>query len=345
MAPYILLLMFLSCSHGDVLSDLISFARGGGGNFGAASTPDHARPQAPAARSQAPAARPRQRTQSSVAALIPFAELADPSRGTVQLDVPQPKQASPQAAAINRQQLVEASSPPRFAGLPAGSTQVGGGTVNLAPRQKNRPAPLSEIRPPIYMSEDFRNPLNDVNPFRAALPEPVEALQHRFLPGNRPNPVNIQSQNLPVIMVLNDPSIQRGIHNQVVDYDSFTGDIFSQGQQQFSNAQQPDLGRVQADLSHQEALTRHRLALEQAQRVTQQQQLPQQQYQPPQQQQYQQPQQQQYQQPQQQFQPQVNQQQHTHQNPLSRFSIPGIDTLRQYEEELRLAQEALKNLG
>ncbi len=46
---------------------------------------------------------------------------------------------------MNKQQLVESSSPPKFAGLPAGATQVGGTTLSLQPRQRNRPAPLSEV--------------------------------------------------------------------------------------------------------------------------------------------------------------------------------------------------------
>ena len=51
-----------------------------------------------------------------------------------------------QSAAVNRQKLVEASSPPRFAGLPAGSTQVGGRTVNLSTVKRKRPVPLSEVK-------------------------------------------------------------------------------------------------------------------------------------------------------------------------------------------------------
>ena len=49
------------------------------------------------------------------------------------------------APLMSREQLVEASSPPKFSGLPAGATQVGGNTLSLQVRQRNRPAPLSEV--------------------------------------------------------------------------------------------------------------------------------------------------------------------------------------------------------
>jgi len=277
-----------------------------------------------------------------LAAPIPFSEPADPSRGRVQIDVPQPNPSSPQASLMTKQQLIEASSPPKFAGLPAGATQVGGNTLSLQTRQRNRPAPLSEIQAPIFLSETFPNPLNDVNPVRPALAEPVEALQHRFQPGNRPSPINVNQQSLPFLSVLNEPRIEQGIQRQALSYDRFADEVFNvqQGPHNFQNVQQPDLGRVQDDLTHQEALTRHRQALAETQR----QQLQHLANQPIQQQQLQ----QQRFQPQQQPLPQINQQ-HLHPNPLlganSRFAIPGLNTLRQYEDELRLAQEALKSLG
>jgi len=362
---FILCFAFANCD----LQSLINFAGGkglnptGGGQrsagplrqggasvrpaFGAGTQqPVAARP-----RQQPVAARPRQRTP--IESPIPFSVPADPSRGVVALDVPQPKPSAHQPAAVNRQKLVEASSPPKFAGLPAGSTQVGGRTVNLATTQRKRPAPLSEINPPIFLSEDFRSPLNDVNPFSAALPEPVEALQHRFLPGNRPQPLHVQNQNLPVIMALTNPVLQQGIRTQAVDYDRLTGEIFNQGDVQYG--QQQDQGRAQADLSHQDALTRHRQALDlalQQQRQPQQHHQQQNRFQPQQQNQFQPQQQNQFQpqqrpqfqpqQPQQQFQPPTNQQ-HSHAN--SRLAIPGLNKQRQYEEELKFAQEALKALG
>ena len=49
------------------------------------------------------------------------------------------------APLMSREQLIEASSPPKFSGLPAGATQVGGNTLSLQVRQRNRPAPLSEV--------------------------------------------------------------------------------------------------------------------------------------------------------------------------------------------------------
>jgi len=334
MLRYTILLLLVAFSQADQLSKLINFVRGNGANPSGTGSGAATLSSAPQPRVAAPPV--------GLAAPIPFSEPADPSRGRVQIDVPQPNRSSPQAPLMNKQQLVESSSPPKFAGLPAGATQVGGTTLSLQTRQRNRPAPLSEVQAPIFLSQTFPNPLNDVNPVRPALAEPVEALQHRFLPGNRPSPINVNQQSLPFLSVLNEPRIEQGIQRQALSYDRFADEVFNiqQGPQNFQNVQQPDLGRVQDDLTHQEALTRHRQALDAAQRQ-QSQHLANQ----PIQQQQQQLQQQRFQ-PQQQPLPQINQQ---HSNQLlganSRFAIPGLNTLRQYEDELRLAQEALKSLG
>jgi len=333
MLRYTLLILLVSYTEADQLANLINFVRGNGANpVGAGSAPASLG-SAPQQRVAAPSV--------GLAAPIPFSEPADPSRGRVQIDVPQPKLSSPQAPLMSREQLIEASSPPKFSGLPAGATQVGGNTLSLQVRQRNRPAPLSEVQAPIFLSEAFPSPLNDVNPVRPALPEPVDALQHRFLPGNIPSPINVNQQSLPFLSVLNEPRIEQGIHRQALSYDRFADEVFNvqQGPQNLQNVQQPDLGRIQADLTHQEALTRHRQALEEAQRQQQQhlanQPLPEHQ-------------QHLRFQPQPQPLPQINQQ-HLHPNPLlasnSRFAIPGLNTLRQYEDELRLAQETLKALG
>ena len=109
---YIILLCFAfgNCD----LQDLINFAggrgikpAGGGQTQGATGGRPAARPRSafgggnPQPIAARPAARPRQRSrQSPIEAPIPFAEVADPSRGVVRLDVPQPKATAQQVQNI-----------------------------------------------------------------------------------------------------------------------------------------------------------------------------------------------------------------------------------------------------
>merc|ERR1719431_837856 len=240
------------------------------------------------------------------------------------------------------QQVIAASTPPPFKGLPAGATQVGGNPVRIAPVKptKPKPAPLSQINPPIYLSETFPSPLNTIDPARAPLQEPVEALQHRFQPGTRPPPLPVQNQNLAGLMALKNN--ERRAQSQNFNYNRIVGEIFNQPQGQYraqshqqqflqSGQQQINLhdGQHQTDLSHEEALTRHFQQVEQVkllqQRGPQHQHIPQHHVQQP-------------------------QQVHGNPSPLqpvdgSHFAIPALNQAKQYEDELRLAQETLKRLG
>eukprot|EP00088_Acartia_fossae_P022015 TRINITY_DN2332_c0_g1_i2.p1 TRINITY_DN2332_c0_g1~~TRINITY_DN2332_c0_g1_i2.p1 ORF type:complete len:391 (-),score=88.74 TRINITY_DN2332_c0_g1_i2:109-1233(-) len=365
----------VSLCQGDQLSNLISFVSGGpnpvaskagagvspgGGPATGLSAPAPGLPSSvPRLGGSAPRlggpSRGVQRTSSRVSSLpvispVPFSELADPSRGRVQIDVPQPAPTSTQSiGARTAGQVRQASSPPPFPGLPSGATQVGGRPVSLSARKRNRPVPLSQVDAPVFLSETFRSPLNDVDPVFVSVQEPAEALSHNFAPGGRPRARPVQRQNLPVIAVLNEPSIQRNFQNNQVNYDRFVQDVFTptQGGQRYSNQNTQDEGRKQNDLTHQEALERHRQAVLQVEKQ-------QHSFQQPQQQPHQLPLHVQQQLPQQ-HRPQQQFQQHAHrpQNPLQQpqqqgqthFSIPGADRQRQYEQELRLAQEALKSLG
>ena len=94
---YIILLCF-AFGNCDQLQNLINFARGSGLNppAGGQGTAGQirqggagVRPAAGAGNQQPVAARQRPRTP--IASPIPFAEPADPTRGVVPLDVPQPK--------------------------------------------------------------------------------------------------------------------------------------------------------------------------------------------------------------------------------------------------------------
>jgi len=353
-----ILLLFVSFTQGNQLAKLINFAKGSGPNPSRGTKSSHnaaASLQGIPGRPQKTNVAPRRQT-ANIASPIPFAELADPSRGQVQLDVPQPKYVGPVPqhsqniiGAHTSQQVLAASSPPPFKGLPAGSTQVGGNTVRIPTVKvtKTKPAPLSQINPPIHLSETFPSPLNTVDPARAPLQEPVEALHHRFPTGNRPQPVPVHNQNFASLMALKNN--ERRVQSQNFDYNRLVGQVFNQPQGQYqaqpqqqqflqTGQQQINLhdGQQQSDLSHQEALTRH---FQQVERVKQLQQrghqqnhvLPQHR--------------------QQNHVPLPQQQQlHRHPNPLqqvegSHFAIPALHQAKQYEDELRLAQETLKRLG
>jgi len=366
MRCFLILLLLVAHTKGNQLDKLINFAKGSGPNPSGAtrSSSQHsaASPQRSIpGRAQNTHASPRRPT-ATVASPIPFAELADPSRGQVQLDVPQPKYVGPipeQSQTIigahTSQQVIAASTPPPFKGLPAGATQVGGNPVRIATVKptKPKPAPLSQINPPIYLSETFPSPLNTIDPARAPLQEPVEALQHRFQPGTRPQPLPVQNQNLAGLMALKNN--ERRAQSQNFNYNRIVGEIFNQPQGQYraqshqqqflqSGQQQINLhdGQHQTDLSHEEALTRHFQQVEQVKLL--QQRGPHHQHIP----------QHHVQQPQHHHIPQhqVQQPQQVHRNPSplqpvdgSHFAIPALNQAKQYEDELRLAQETLKRLG
>jgi len=371
MRCFLILLLLVAHTKGNQLDKLINFAKGSGPNPSGAtrSSSQHsaASPQRSIpGRAQNTHASPRRPT-ATVASPIPFAELADPSRGQVQLDVPQPKYVGPipeQSQTIigahTSQQVIAASTPPPFKGLPAGATQVGGNPVRIATVKptKPKPAPLSQINPPIYLSETFPSPLNTIDPARAPLQEPVEALQHRFQPGTRPQPLPVQNQNLAGLMALKNN--ERRAQSQNFNYNRIVGEIFNQPQGQYraqshqqqflqSGQQQINLhdGQHQTDLSHEEALTRHFQQVEQVKLL--QQRGPHHQHIP--QHHVQQPQHHHIPQPQHHHMPQhqVQQPQLVH-SPLqpvdgSHFAIPALNQAKQYEDELRLAQETLKRLG
>merc|ERR1712142_856742 len=365
MRCFLILLLLVAHTKGNQLDKLINFAKGSGPNpsGGTRSSSHHSAPspqRGTPGRAQNTHASPRRPT-ATIASPIPFAELADPSRGQVQLDVPQPKYVGPipehsqtVIGAHTSQQVIAASTPPPFKGLPAGATQVGGNPVRIATVKptKPKPAPLSQINPPIYLSETFPSPLNTIDPARAPLQEPVEALQHRFQPGTRPQPLPVQNRNLAGLMALKNN--ERRVQSQNFNYNSIVGEVFNQPQgqhrtqpqqQQFlqSGQQQINLhdGQHQTDISHEEALKRHFQQVEQVKLL--QQRGPQHHHIP----------QHQVQQPQHHHIPQqVQQPQHVHRNPSplqpvdgSHFAIPALNQAKQYEDELRLAQETLKRLG
>ncbi len=89
MLRYTVLLLLVAFSQADQLSKLINFVRGNGANpsgTGSGAATLSSAPQQP--RVAAPSV--------GLAAPIPFSEPADPSRGRVQIDVPQPNRSSPQ---------------------------------------------------------------------------------------------------------------------------------------------------------------------------------------------------------------------------------------------------------
>merc|ERR1711931_455964 len=162
----------------------------------------------------------------------------------------------------------------------------------------------------------------------------------------RPQPLPVQNQNLAGLMALKNN--ERRVQSQNFNYNSIVGEVFNQPQgqhraqpqqQQFlqSGQQQINLhdGQHQTDLSHEEALKRHFQQVEQVkllqQRGPQHHHIPQHQVQQPQHHH---------------IQHQVQQPQQVHRNPSplqpvdgSHFAIPALNQAKQYEDELRLAQE------
>lgn len=280
--------------------------------------------------------RVRQRPTASIAAPIPFAELADPSRGVVPLDVPQPKHAKVASNAGDELRRVEAETlrrRNRINGLPAGATQVGGKTVDLKPVVKKRPAPLSEVQVPIFLSQRFPNPLNDIDPYLAPLQEPVESTLQPMAAGRAPRPNQIPTYRFAEVMVLSHLGNQqqqqqsRGQQQHRQQQQQHRFDRLSQAV--FQNGNQQD---VHQNAAHEEAIRQVKLQeqklLQQHQQHLQQRNQLQQRPRP-------------HQQAQQHQQPSLNQEVPRH----SHFSIPGQHRHRQFADELKLAEEALKQLG
>jgi len=99
MKSFLILLLLVAHTKGNQLDKLINFAKGSGPNpsGGTRSSSQHSAPSPQRSipgRAQNTHASPRRPT-ATVASPIPFAELADPTRGQVQLDVPQPKYVGP----------------------------------------------------------------------------------------------------------------------------------------------------------------------------------------------------------------------------------------------------------
>ena len=88
MLRYTILLLLVAFSQADQLSKLINFVRGNGANPSGTGSGAATLSSAPPPRVAAPPV--------GLAAPIPFSEPADPSRGRVQIDVPQPNRSSPQ---------------------------------------------------------------------------------------------------------------------------------------------------------------------------------------------------------------------------------------------------------
>jgi hypothetical protein len=328
----ILLLVVVGTAQGNQLDKLISFVRGGANpNVGASSR------VAPTLTRLAPGSRP------SLQAPIPFAEVADPSRGVVDLDVPQPR----------RQGSVPQPNPhlqhhrPRIFGLPAGATQVGGNPVRI---QERKPAPLSEVQAPIFLSTTFPNILNDVDPESVARFEPQEALRHNLHRGQVPRPVQVPGASLPVLMVLGHRTTQDLENRNQLNYDRFGNQIFPDTDRPVSSQQRagehiPSGPRhdsfIQADTTHTLALEKHKQGIQRVRdeelRVLMQNQLN--------------PDQESGRADENQRAVQAGRHQHQsskeHQHHQSRglFKIPGADQHRQYTLELKLAQDALKALG
>lgn len=319
---FVLLLLDHAVSGNNQLEQLINFARGQG-------QPPPGR--ATAARLAAPAASPP--AAAFIPPPIPFAELADPRRGVVPLDVPQPPPvAAPVPSTHSHREDDSAAGLRRNRFLPAGATQVGGAPLTCPKSKKTKPTPLSEIDPPIFLSTTFPHPLNDVAPGSAPLLPPPDALRHGLPAGTVPRPVAVPASALPEVLLLGSEQVgQRGVDQRTLNYDRFGSKIWQDTEGRAVSAAQldgqhdPDYGQLhpaylQADEVHSQALQRHRESLQKVlsqQRDTRPSSIP-----------------------------NANvPQQVLDQGPLSHFSIPGRLSLEAQQQELRLAQEALKRLG
>jgi len=345
-----LLVVLSHTATADQLQNLLNFVKGG------------SNPAPSAGRSKGPAVAAPSRHAAAVsaaAAPIPFAELADPSRGTVELDVPQPRQAKVAAAAAGGEQLrrMEEAAQSRFkiAGLPAGSTQVGGKTVGLKPVQRKRPAPLSEVEAPVFLKQGFPNPLNDINPNLAPLQEPFEATLQPPAVGRRPAPVAVPNNRFAEIEVLTQLGNNR-VRTSARTVDRISNSVF-QGSEDAEFRRQEQIrqlrqqaGQLNPQLQEQRQQQQQRFQQQPQQRFqSQQQQQQQPRFQPRQQQQQQQqprlqPQQQQRFQQQPRLQPQQQQQRFQQQprfQPRQQQEQGNEDVQPSHQEQLRQHQLAV----
>jgi len=271
---------------------------------------------------------------TAVAPPVPFAEVADPSRGVVPLDVPQPKGAQIPLPPSTRPVLRQQAAP---AGLPGGAIQVAGKPLDQPQKARQKPTPLSEVEAPIFLSNTFPSPLNEINPLTAAAAEPAESMLHRLQAGGIPRPVLVTADGIPVLAVLGDQSSQARADAGSLNYASFGSMVFQEpdfndvGSLQYDGQHVPrgplHEGLKQADSVHALALQRHKQNVEKVKQL-QREASHSQGHQP---------------------QPRHQQSQHHHISEQNRFSsqfqIPGRDQHRIYTEELKLAEEALKSLG
>jgi len=378
----------------DQLDKLVQFAHGNGPNPAggharpaqeSVQPPVRAAPQAPLRSTfqgtpvgnrfqQAPST-PRRRTGPAPRPLsqppppIPFSDYADPDLRVVSLSTgnQQPAFARPVAS------VPPAQSTSHSFRLPGGSVQVGGAPIQSKQRRPTtRPAPLSEVYPPIHRATDIPNVLDDIDPSSAAsLVEPLDAMSHNLLPGHIPRPVAVPNSMLPVIGViaqqhrprLPTASQQRpsvlGLEAVENEYDRFASNTFPDNRGEVVRSQQedgfhrpvqsPEQSFLQADEAHRLALEKHNLYVEQVKSLQQQPSQNLHQHRQPNvfTQQQQRPQAQQFlPQSQHRFQLQRNAAPVlTNQIPNSHFTIPGGVSHRKYTEELKLAQDALRALG
>ena len=89
MIKLILLCLLVVFCNGNQLDKLISFVKGGANPAGSSTIPPPPSSLAPRANQVEINTAPR--AQFQIVAPIPFSEVADPNRGVVDIDVPQPK--------------------------------------------------------------------------------------------------------------------------------------------------------------------------------------------------------------------------------------------------------------
>ena len=89
MIKLILLFLLVVFCNGNQLDKLISFVKGGANPAGSSTIPPPPSSLAPRANQVEINTAPR--AQFQIVAPIPFSEVADPNRGVVDIDVPQPK--------------------------------------------------------------------------------------------------------------------------------------------------------------------------------------------------------------------------------------------------------------
>ena len=87
---------------------------------------------------------------------------------------------------------------------------------------------MSEVEPPIFLSNTFPSPLNEVNPLTAAAAEPAESMLHRLQAGGVPRPVPVTADGLPVLAVLVDQSSQVRADADSLDYARFGSQVFQE---------------------------------------------------------------------------------------------------------------------